>query len=175
MDCPALLPPAHGYFLRNECKNVFNAACGVRCHSGYQVRKVNILSAHHQVPHLASSLAPALDFVFPPVCGVESHLNARSRLVDRCSRPTMDMFPVLLTIMKSTQLASLGRKGTVFLPQHISRCNFGYRLLGSRKRLCLPISLWGGLPAYCKREIHPSPLISFSSDQVSETKEAKLW
>ena len=37
MDCPALLPPAHGYFLRNECKNVFNAACGVRCHSGYQV------------------------------------------------------------------------------------------------------------------------------------------
>ena len=37
MDCPALLPPAHGYFLRNECKNVFNAACGVRCQSGYQV------------------------------------------------------------------------------------------------------------------------------------------
>ena len=37
-DCPALLPPAHGYFLRNECKNVFSAACGVRCHSGYQVR-----------------------------------------------------------------------------------------------------------------------------------------
>ena len=116
MDCPALLPPAHGYFLRNECKNVFNAACGVRCHSGYQVRKVNILSAHHQVPHLASSLAPALDFVFPPVCGVESHLNARSRLVDRCSRPTMDMFPALLTIMKLTQLASLGRKGTTFCP-----------------------------------------------------------
>ena len=68
------------------------------------------------MPHLASSLAPALDFVFPPVCGVESHLNARSRLVDRCSRPTMDMFPALLTIMKLTQLASLGRKGTTFCP-----------------------------------------------------------
>ena len=31
-------------------------------------------------------------------------------------------------------------------------CNFGYRLLGSKKRMCLPISLWGGLPAYCKRK-----------------------
>ena len=37
MDCPANLPPENGYFIRNECKNVFNAACGVRCNSGYQV------------------------------------------------------------------------------------------------------------------------------------------
>ena len=37
MDCPALQPPDNGYFIRNECKNVFNAACGVRCNSGYQV------------------------------------------------------------------------------------------------------------------------------------------
>lgn len=38
------------------------------------------------------------------------------------------------------------------------RCNFGFRLLGSRRRLCLPISLWGGLPAYCKRKLSLSPL-----------------
>ena len=37
MDCPANLPPENGYFIRNECKNVFNSACGVRCNSGYQV------------------------------------------------------------------------------------------------------------------------------------------
>ena len=29
-------------------------------------------------------------------------------------------------------------------------CNYGYKLIGSRKRTCLPISLWAGLPAYCK-------------------------
>ena len=37
MDCPHLLPPENGYFIRNECNNVFNAACGIRCNSGYQV------------------------------------------------------------------------------------------------------------------------------------------
>ena len=37
MDCPHLLPPDNGYFIRNECNNVFNAACGIRCNSGYQV------------------------------------------------------------------------------------------------------------------------------------------
>ena len=31
-------------------------------------------------------------------------------------------------------------------------CNYGYKLIGSKKRMCLPISLWAGLPAYCKRE-----------------------
>ena len=34
----------------------------------------------------------------------------------------------------------------------ISRCNYGYRLIGSQERICLPISLWGGLPSYCKRK-----------------------
>ena len=37
LDCPVLQPPSNGYFIRNECRNVFNAACGVRCNSGYQV------------------------------------------------------------------------------------------------------------------------------------------
>ena len=37
MDCPRLQPPKNGYFVRNECNNVFNAACGIRCNSGYQL------------------------------------------------------------------------------------------------------------------------------------------
>ena len=30
-------------------------------------------------------------------------------------------------------------------------CQSGYRLVGSPSRFCLPVALWTGLPAYCKR------------------------
>ena len=31
-------------------------------------------------------------------------------------------------------------------------CDSGYSLVGSRKRVCLPIGFWDGLPAFCKRK-----------------------
>ncbi|XP_023320541.1 sushi, von Willebrand factor type A, EGF and pentraxin domain-containing protein 1 [Eurytemora carolleeae] len=37
MDCPPLSPPLNGHFIRNECKNVFNAACGSKCNSGFNL------------------------------------------------------------------------------------------------------------------------------------------
>ncbi|CAG5134438.1 unnamed protein product, partial [Candidula unifasciata] len=36
--CPELSPPKHGYFVNNVCNNVFNAACGLRCQHGYELR-----------------------------------------------------------------------------------------------------------------------------------------
>ena len=36
--CPTLSPPIHGYFVNNKCNNVFNAACGLRCEHGYELR-----------------------------------------------------------------------------------------------------------------------------------------
>ena len=29
-DCPQLEAPINGYFVHNECLNVFNSACGIR-------------------------------------------------------------------------------------------------------------------------------------------------
>ena len=37
MDCPQLIRPQHGYFSQNECRNVFNATCSIRCDKGYEV------------------------------------------------------------------------------------------------------------------------------------------
>ncbi|CAL4065422.1 unnamed protein product, partial [Meganyctiphanes norvegica] len=37
LQCPVLAPPKNGYFLRNTCNNVVNAACGVRCNPGYKL------------------------------------------------------------------------------------------------------------------------------------------
>ena len=31
-------------------------------------------------------------------------------------------------------------------------CDVGYTSVGSRKRVCLPIGYWDGLPAFCKRK-----------------------
>ncbi|KAK7501166.1 hypothetical protein BaRGS_00007651, partial [Batillaria attramentaria] len=36
--CPDLKEPKHGYFVNNQCNNVFNAACGLRCRPGYELR-----------------------------------------------------------------------------------------------------------------------------------------
>ncbi|KAF6127568.1 sushi, von Willebrand factor type A, EGF and pentraxin domain containing 1 [Phyllostomus discolor] len=37
VHCPALKPPENGYFIQNTCRNHFNAACGVRCHPGFDL------------------------------------------------------------------------------------------------------------------------------------------
>ncbi|XP_070287020.1 sushi, von Willebrand factor type A, EGF and pentraxin domain-containing protein 1 [Myotis yumanensis] len=37
VHCPALKPPENGYFIQNTCHNHFNAACGVRCHPGFDL------------------------------------------------------------------------------------------------------------------------------------------
>ncbi|KAK6179269.1 hypothetical protein SNE40_011671 [Patella caerulea] len=36
--CSMLDPPTNGYFVNNKCNNVFNAACGLRCRPGYELR-----------------------------------------------------------------------------------------------------------------------------------------
>ena len=44
-----------------------------------------------------------------------------------------------------------------FQPRHVDTqctlsCNEGYRLVGSKTRICLPIALWTGVQASCKRK-----------------------
>ena len=36
-DCPPLTRPLNGDFSHNECRNVFNATCRIRCDEGYEV------------------------------------------------------------------------------------------------------------------------------------------
>nr|KAF6332190.1 sushi, von Willebrand factor type A, EGF and pentraxin domain containing 1 [Pipistrellus kuhlii] len=43
VHCPTLKPPENGYFIQNTCHNHFNAACGVRCHPGFDLVGSSIL------------------------------------------------------------------------------------------------------------------------------------
>ena len=36
-NCPPLSAPENGFFVRDECFNVYNSACGLRCRSGYEL------------------------------------------------------------------------------------------------------------------------------------------
>ncbi|KAM9329386.1 sushi, von Willebrand factor type A, EGF and pentraxin domain-containing protein 1 [Gastrophryne carolinensis] len=37
VHCPELLPPENGYFIQNICNNHFDAACGIRCKTGFEL------------------------------------------------------------------------------------------------------------------------------------------
>ncbi|XP_039199397.1 sushi, von Willebrand factor type A, EGF and pentraxin domain-containing protein 1-like [Crotalus tigris] len=37
VHCPELHPPENGYFIQNVCNNYFNAACGIRCKTGFDL------------------------------------------------------------------------------------------------------------------------------------------
>ncbi|XP_053321831.1 sushi, von Willebrand factor type A, EGF and pentraxin domain-containing protein 1 [Spea bombifrons] len=37
VHCPELLPPENGYFVQNSCNNHFDAACGIRCKTGFEL------------------------------------------------------------------------------------------------------------------------------------------
>uniref|UniRef100_A0ABM5FRU3 Sushi, von Willebrand factor type A, EGF and pentraxin domain-containing protein 1 isoform X2 n=1 Tax=Pogona vitticeps TaxID=103695 RepID=A0ABM5FRU3_9SAUR len=37
VHCPELHPPENGYFIQNVCNNDFNAACGIRCKTGFDL------------------------------------------------------------------------------------------------------------------------------------------
>ena len=170
MDCPALLPPAHGYFLRNECKNVFNAACGVRCHSGYQVGLG--LSLTYSKP-FTSFLALASDCAYPLVHGVESRPSARLKRVGQCNRPPTAMSPAPHTTMKLTPPASLGRQG--FYPKAFPGAILVIAYWDQGKDSAFPY-LSGVAFLRTANVSFPHPyLISFPSDQVSPTEKAQLW
>ena len=108
MDCPANLPPENGYFIRNECKNVFNSACGVRCNSGYQVSN-NLLT--HCLGHTqyCRCQAPVSDSVSPLVNGVGRLQLVGSRRAGKCLLQQMDLSLVHQTIMLWTPSVSLGK------------------------------------------------------------------
>ncbi|XP_034471250.1 sushi, von Willebrand factor type A, EGF and pentraxin domain-containing protein 1 isoform X4 [Hippoglossus hippoglossus] len=40
--CPALSPPENGFFIHNVCNNHFEAACGVRCQTDFDLQGTNI-------------------------------------------------------------------------------------------------------------------------------------
>lgn len=42
LECPPLKQPEHGFFVNGGCNRVFNAACGIRCDTGFKLQGSSI-------------------------------------------------------------------------------------------------------------------------------------
>ncbi|GFR67138.1 sushi, von Willebrand factor type A, EGF and pentraxin domain containing 1, mRNA protein, partial [Elysia marginata] len=116
--CPKLSPPMHGYFVNNKCNNVFNAACGLRCEHGYELRGSSLRMCRDDGTWTgtdATCIMKTCPSLSPPKNG---HMVCSS---DDFSYSTTCRFT----------------------------CNAGYKLVNSRKRNCLAISEWTGIPPRC--------------------------
>jgi len=40
--CPLMTLPEHAYFVQGHCSREINAACGIRCQSGYQLQGTSL-------------------------------------------------------------------------------------------------------------------------------------
>ena len=83
------------------------------------------------------------------------HENLTSVQVKLVYSMCMIILILFMTIDEYTLLQAVQRY--FFQPRHVDTectlaCNEGYRLVGSKTRICLPIALWTGVQASCKRK-----------------------
>ena len=100
----------NGYFIRNQCKNVFNAACGIRCNSGYQVLLDGLYIEKYFITFIFTSCrGPVFACVCHPENGVEKIQFVKLKHADICLLLQMVLSNVLLTTMQWILFVSLGR------------------------------------------------------------------
>ncbi|GIY75028.1 sushi, von Willebrand factor type A, EGF and pentraxin domain-containing protein 1, partial [Caerostris extrusa] len=119
-ECPPLNPPEHGYFVNGGCSRVFNAACGIRCDSGYKLQGSSIrLCAENGswTGEDASCIMKTCPALSPPRHG---------------------------SMMCNTPDNGYSKRNASFLAITDTP------LWVLKKRTCLAISLWDGLQALCR-------------------------
>uniref|UniRef100_A0A8C2PBT7 Sushi, von Willebrand factor type A, EGF and pentraxin domain containing 1 n=1 Tax=Capra hircus TaxID=9925 RepID=A0A8C2PBT7_CAPHI len=120
VHCPALKPPENGYFIRNTCNNHFNAACGVRCHPGFDL--------------VGSSIFLCL----PNGLWSGSESSCRVRTCPRLRQP------------KHGRLScSAGEMSYRTVTVCLVTCDEGYRLEGSARLTCQVNAQWDGPEPRC--------------------------
>lgn len=133
IKCKKLDPPVHGYFVkRQECGNVLNNACGVRCEVGYTLTGNSIRLCQMNGTWSGNS----------PSCQVKTCLPLPSPLHGKITCSHSD-----LGILYNETEASLPVDTMCTF-----KCEHGRVLTGSPQRTCLPIAQWDGLRTSCKRK-----------------------
>ncbi|XP_034255699.1 sushi, von Willebrand factor type A, EGF and pentraxin domain-containing protein 1-like isoform X2 [Thrips palmi] len=138
ITCPPIYPPENGYFVKGGlCQRVFNAACGVRCKAGYTLHGSSIRLCQENSTWSGKE----------PKC-----------IVKMCPNPEMpqngDLKCSLPPSMSNDFLDPAGDDSKSLLYAVDTECQFtcrpGHLLVGSRRRICLPLARWDGLRTVCK-------------------------
>ncbi|XP_070563038.1 LOW QUALITY PROTEIN: sushi, von Willebrand factor type A, EGF and pentraxin domain-containing protein 1-like [Ptychodera flava] len=120
ISCPRLSPPPHGYFVGDSCSNMYNSACGLVCQAGYE------LMGGDSVRRCEKDGTWSGD---APYC--------RIKLCQPLSKPVFGRL-------------RCDRRDYAYGTTCTATCNSGYQLVGTRRRECLAIKEWSGLPASCR-------------------------
>jgi CUB/sushi domain-containing protein len=158
VTCPVLEPPTNGYFVKESCSNVLNAACGVRCKFGYELQGSSVRLC--QLNGTWSGTEPR--------CLIKSCQQPKP-VADgemRCVHET-EKFVIFIkydedgrkiketkTIHGDERFVNKTDRSTDFIID--TECSFtcspGFSLVGSSQRTCLPLARWDGLQTTCKRK-----------------------
>ncbi|GAB0087495.1 sushi, von Willebrand factor type A, EGF and pentraxin domain-containing protein 1 [Sergentomyia squamirostris] len=150
ITCPKLEPPKNGYFVKHPqtCGHVLNAACGVRCKSGYQLTGSSIRLCQQNgtwsgnEPECILKACPALQVPFygQAMCrNPDLNLNA-----DYTPRNATFMEFYMEDAYRITEQMPIDTNCAF-------KCAPGYYLVGSSTRNCLPLSKWDGLTTTCRQ------------------------
>lgn len=127
LDCPPLYPPANGHFIRDQCINVFNSVCGIRCNSGFQLQGSAMRTCLRNATWSGTETRCLVKSCRPLSAPRNGHIQ--------CS---------------TTTIPNALRHGHEVDTECLFSCQVGFRLVGSRRRSCLPNTLWTGLPGTCQ-------------------------
>lgn len=174
MQCPVLKPPQNGYFVRKTCGNVVNAACGIRCNSGYTLQGSSIrlcgengvwsggdaqcVSQYQKCFLFFTSVQQYTTCTYIHVIMPFAENPGGCQMINWLISILMIIF--IHWTVKSCQELHVPANGNMRCSQERptidTECTFtcdpGFQLVGSQVRTCLPVAMWDGIPAYCKRK-----------------------
>ena len=183
IKCPLLPVPDNGYFVHSaSCLNTVNTACGARCNSGYQLIGSSIRLCQedgtwsgHETECVCKFdeqefKIPVFNTIFTvktcPALAIPYGLMALCKNSDL--NMTVDYSPRNETFMKNynSEVQKLTENFAIDSECDFS-CAYGFYLVGSSKRHCLPLSKWDGLQASCKRKFSLLPVLIDSRVRVN--------
>lgn len=153
-----LEPPKNGYFVKENCSNVLNAACGVRCGIGYVLNgsSVRICQKNATWTGVAPHCIPKRCTSLKAIQNGEVHCTHEDEGFEvfiQYGETGETKKKVVKRKPPGKRVAGIEKEEELIVDTECRfGCPVGFVLVGSKLRTCLPLTRWDGLQATCRRE-----------------------